>query len=93
MKKISSLTFRYMKVNLKRTISTCIGVIVSTILIYMIFSIGYSLYFSSMEEMYKETGLNCDGLIICDGAAAKEIVVIRPPVTRIRRVKRRVALP
>ncbi|MBQ7708100.1 MAG: ABC transporter permease [Lachnospiraceae bacterium] len=76
MEKISSLTFRYMKVNLKRTISTCIGVIVSTILIYMIFSIGYSLYFSSMEEMYKETGLNCDGLIICDGAAAKEIVAL-----------------
>ena len=74
MNKLSLLTFRYMKVNMKRTITTCIGVIVSAILIYMIFSIGYSIYFSESEENYKDYYLMCDGIIECDGKTAKEIV-------------------
>lgn len=74
MNKLSLLTFRYMKVNMKRTVTTCIGVIVSTILIYLIFSIGYSIYFSEAEENYKDFYLRCDGIIECDGETAKEIV-------------------
>lgn len=74
MNKLSLLTFRYMKVNMKRTITTCIGVIVSTILIYLIFSIGYSIYFSEAEENYKDYYLMCDGIIECDGKTAKDIV-------------------
>ena len=74
MNKLSLLTIRYMKVNMKRTVTTCIGVIVSAILIYMIFSIGYSIYFSESEENYKDYYLMCDGIIECDGKTAKEIV-------------------
>ena len=74
MNKLSLLTFRYMKVNYKRTITTCIGVIISTVLIYIIFSVGYSLYFSETEEEYKDYTLMCDAIIECDGDTAKEIV-------------------
>ena len=74
MNKLSLLTFRYMKVNMKRTVTTCIGVIVSTILIYLIFSVGYSIYYSDAEEFYKYAYYEIDGVIVCDGASAKEIV-------------------
>ena len=78
MNKLSLLTFRYMKVNMKRTITTCIGVVVSTVLIYMIFSIGYSIYFSVTEDSYRDGNLGIDAMLVCDGKTAQEIVQSAP---------------
>ena len=78
MNKLSSLTFRYLKFNIKRTITTCIGVIISAVLMYMIFTIGYSTFYSQAEEKFYEYHLGYDAVLICDGKTASEIVKLAP---------------
>ncbi|MBR1816411.1 MAG: FtsX-like permease family protein [Lachnospiraceae bacterium] len=78
MEKLSSLTLRYLKFNIKRTITTCIGVIISTVLMYMIFTIGYSTFYSQAEEKFYEYHLGYDAILVCDGETAREIVKLAP---------------
>ena len=78
MNKLSALTFRYLKFNIKRTITTCIGVIISAVFMYMIFTIGYSTFYSQAEEKFYEYHLGYDAVLICDGKTAREIVKLSP---------------
>ena len=56
MKSLSTLTYRYMWTNRKRTITTIVGVFLAAVLIYTIFCMVYSVQHSLDEKKYADTG-------------------------------------
>ena len=56
MKSLSTLTYRYMWTNRKRTITTIVGVFLAAVLIYTIFCMVYSYQRSMDEKNYADTG-------------------------------------
>lgn len=77
MNKISDLTFRYMKTNIHRTITTIIGVTLSAILIYSIFTCGYSWYYNSLYDAYIGN-MGWDAMFVCNCETAKDILTLAP---------------
>ncbi len=75
MKKLSGLTFRYMRYNRKRTLTTLVGVILSAILIYAVFGGGYSIYYNQSYDAYKNS-TGWDAEFVCDGETAKELLAL-----------------
>lgn len=73
MNKMSLLTLRYMKHNMRRTITTILVAVVSTMLIYMIFTGGYNA-FESITRNSLERNLMWEAAFNCDKATAEEIV-------------------
>ncbi len=56
MKGLSTLTFRYMRTNRKRTITTIVGVFLAAILVYTIFCAVYSVQRSMDDRNYRSDG-------------------------------------
>ena len=77
MKNLFGLAIRYTKQNIHRTITTMIGIMLSTVIIYMIFTAGYSGYDSIMEEKYRES-MGWDAVYTCDLDTAEDILTLAP---------------
>jgi len=56
MESLSTLTYRYMRTNRKRTITTIVGVFLAAVLVYTIFCMVYSFQQSMDEKNYADTG-------------------------------------
>ncbi|SEF69397.1 ABC-type transport system, involved in lipoprotein release, permease component [Eubacterium ruminantium] len=56
MKRLSSLVFRYIRKNKLRTLMTIIAVMVSSFIIFVIFSFGYNFVYNSRYNSYKADG-------------------------------------
>lgn len=63
--------------NIHRTITTIIGVILSTVPIYSIFACGYSAYDNIMYNRYI-SAMGWDAMFVCDGTTAKEMLKLAP---------------
>lgn len=77
MNKLSGLTFRYMKTNIHRTVTTIIGVTLSAILMYSIFTCGFSMMDNTLYDFYTEY-MKWDAAFVCDGDTAREILTLAP---------------
>ena len=77
MKNIFGLSLRYVKHNIHRSITTAIGIMLSTVIIYLVFSVGYSGYDSVMEQKYVESK-GFDAMYICDVKTAEDILTLVP---------------
>ena len=77
MKNLFGLAFRYVKHNIHRSITTAIGIMLSTVIIYLIFSIGYSGYDSITEQKYLDS-MGWDVVYMCDVETAEDILTLVP---------------
>lgn len=78
MNKLSVLTFKYLKFKLHRTLTTIIGITLSSMLIYVIFACGYSGYDSMAYDDYVES-MGWDAVYVCeDSSVAKDIIKLAP---------------
>lgn len=77
MKTIFGLSFRYIKKNIHRSITTAIGIMLSTVIIYLIFCVGYS-GFDTLSEQKYEDSMGWDAMYICDYETAEEILTLVP---------------
>ena len=75
MKKLSGLTFRYMRYNRKRTLTTLVGIMLSAMLVYLVCGGGYSMYYSTNYQTYVRD-LCWDAVFVCDGETAEEILAL-----------------
>lgn len=77
MKSLSRLTFKYLKQNFARTITTIVGVFISAIIIYIVFAGGYSAYDSVSRNEYNET-MGWDAVYVVDVKTADELTKLAP---------------
>ncbi len=77
MNSLSKLTFKYLKQNMARTITTIVGVFISAIIIYIVFAGGYSAYDSISRNEYNET-MGWDAVYVVDTKTADEMTKLAP---------------
>lgn len=77
MKSLSKLTFKYLKQNMARTMTTIVGVMISAIIIYLVFAAGYSAYDSVTQSEYQET-MGWDAVYVVDVDVAEEMTKLAP---------------
>lgn len=77
MNKISGLAFRYMRQNKHRTVTTLVGVALSAMIIYVIFTCGYSAYDAVTYDSYQDR-MGWDAVYRCDSDTAEELVKLAP---------------
>ena len=73
MKSISGLSFRYMKKNMQRTFMTILGVALSAMLIYSIFSCSISVFNHQKKTSYV-SNMGWDAMFVTDGNTACKIL-------------------
>lgn len=77
MKTILGLSFKYIKNNIQRSITTAIGIMLSTVIIYLIFCVGYS-GFDTLSEQKYEDSMGWDAMYSCDYETAEKILTLVP---------------
>lgn len=77
MKNIFGLTLKYIKYNFRRAVTTMIGIMLSTVIIYLIFAGGYSGYDSVAEQEYMDS-MGWDAVYFCDYETAENILTLVP---------------
>lgn len=77
MKNIFGLTLKYIKYNFRRAVTTMIGIMLSTVIIYLIFAGAYSAYDSVAEQKYMDS-MGWDAVYYCDYETAENILTLVP---------------
>ncbi len=78
MKRLSGLVFRYIRQNRHRTVTTLIGTMLSSMIIYIIFACGYSAYAAITQDEYYQALTCWDAMYMCDSRTAQEMVTLAP---------------